>query len=81
MEYVVGIDNMLSGWGMAKGGLSYFAIACRDKWESDIVSRNMRASGSFRRVRVVSELPEIRPPHHLSVKDFDECNAYNKEDA
>jgi len=49
---VVGTDSFLSGWGEAKGGVSYAGWACRlddvDKVESWVRSRS-----EMKRVRVV----------------------------
>ena len=49
---VAGTDSFLSGWGRAKGGVSYAGWACR--WEHlNQVEKWVRNRGDMKRVRIV----------------------------
>lgn len=49
---VIGTDTFLSGWGRAKGGVSYAAWACKTEDLQSLEAR-IRARGDMKRVRVV----------------------------
>jgi hypothetical protein len=64
---VIGTDRFLSGWGLAKGGLSYAGWACQDK-DLGRVERWVRNRSDMRRVRVVGK--DYRPSNpcvHLHI--------------
>lgn len=49
---VVGTDSFMSGWGEAKGGLSYAAWACTPE-TVDEVEQRIKERAEMKRVRVV----------------------------
>ena len=68
---VVGTDRFLSGWGAAKGGLSYAAWACT--WEqADTMRQRIAGRTDMMRVRTVIDKPGNRyapkaPCKHLHI--------------
>lgn len=54
---VVMTDRFLSGWGMAKGGTSVAAWACKTKEEWLAQEKVIRARSDAKRVRTVYESP------------------------
>lgn len=54
---VVGTDRVLSGWGVARGGLSYAAWACTSLREAEECERAVRGRTDMLRVRVVKDCP------------------------
>lgn len=67
--FIVATDSFMSGWGAAKGGKSYYAIAVDSLHESDVVEANMRSRSEMKRVRFNLALPKLGPKDHLSVAD------------
>lgn len=63
---IVARDKFMSGWGLAKGGKSYAAWACRPQDERDtfIWVSNRK---EMRNVRITHTLPRIKAGDHLSV--------------
>lgn len=49
---VIGTDKFMSGWGLAKGGLSYAAWACKRE-DDDACFNWVSSRGDMRRVRTV----------------------------
>lgn len=50
---VAAIDRFMSGWGKAKGGLSYCGWACREK-DVEKVMKWVSSRKEMKRVRVIS---------------------------
>jgi hypothetical protein len=65
---VVAHDKFLSGWGLASGGRSLCAWACRED-DVDAVESWVRGRSEMRRVRVLdfTYRPRLGPRDHWSV--------------
>jgi hypothetical protein len=49
---VIATDTFMSGWGLAEGGVSYMAWACREEDVQRAIEK-LKARKEMRRVRVV----------------------------
>jgi len=67
--YVVAVDAFMSGWGLAKGGASIYAIRVANAKEARTVAQNMRDRKEMKAVRFRKDLPPVGPGDHLSVAD------------
>lgn len=69
MYLVVATDTFLSNWGLAKGGNSYFGVACQTMNQVKDVIIRMKKRTDFVRVRLVSSKykPNSRYCSHFSV--------------
>ena len=69
---VVGTDSFLSGWGKAKGGVSYAAWACQEGHVQPMFAR-INGRSDMRRVRIVygpHYQPRGRGHLHIYVSDM-----------
>ena len=67
--YIVATDRCLSGWGLARGGRSLYALAIldHDMAMAETVEENMSNRGDMLRVRFNIDLPRLRAGDHLSI--------------
>lgn len=65
--FVVCNDSFLSGWGLARGGRSLYALAVTSPAQAKIVLDNGRARSDMRRVRLNMRLPRLREGDHLVI--------------
>ncbi len=68
--FIVGTDRVMSGWGKAEGGMSYFAIPVRTSEEWDETLSFMHGRNDMLRVREVGKdyRPRLRAGDHLSIR-------------
>lgn len=81
--FVVGVDTFLSGWGLAEGGRSLYALPVASTREAGVVLANMRAREEFRNERFVISLAEVwlRPGDHLTVARREEAARWYRRGA
>lgn len=70
--YAVATDKSMSGWGEARGGMSYFAVACQSAEEARDAIRRMDRRSEFIRVRFNFHPPKGGPRDHLSIISFEQ---------
>ena len=68
---VVATDRFMSGWGMAKGTMSYAAWACRDEHETKLVSEYLATRDEMMRVRVVYNAKRDYAPKRGLISVYD----------
>jgi len=71
---VVGTDSFMSGWGEAKGGVSYAGWACT-VGDHYAVDRWVRARSDMKRVRTVSDPYRPRGAGHCHIYVVGPCHA------
>lgn len=65
--FVVCHDAVLSGWGLARGGRSLYALAVMNPAQAKIVLDNAKARSDMKRVRLNMRLPRLRDGDHLAI--------------
>jgi|GEM_PF-4319166 len=83
MGYVIATDQFLSGWGLADGGRSLFAVAVDSEAQADAVTAAIARRPEMKRPRLVRRLradgtPQVRLAEgdHLSVRDSGTAAAF-----
>ena len=75
-RWVVFTDTFLSGWGLAKGGRSLYAIAVKNQTEADTVLAHGKGRTDMKRGRLQKRLPRLRPHDHLAIVDRTTANSW-----
>lgn len=65
--FVVCNDTFFSGWGLARGGRSLYALAVKNPAQAKIVMANAKARSDMKRVRLNMRLPRLRDGDHLAI--------------
>lgn len=68
---VVATDRFMSGWGLAKGTVSYAAWACRDEHEAKLVSEYLATRDEMKRVRTVYDAKRTYAPKRGLISVYD----------
>ena len=83
LGYIVATDKFMSGWGMARGGRSLFAVAVNTPDEAVTAENVINGRGDMIRPRLVQTLradgtPRVRmsDADHLSVRDRASAKAF-----
>ena len=72
--FVNATDRFMSGWGQARGGLSYFCIACDTDAQVDLAETWLRSRDEMKSV-FVSSTPRKRKDCHTSIVHFEKTGA------
>lgn len=65
--FVVCHDTFMSGWGGAKDGRSFYALAILEQDQIETVIDNAHARSEMKRPRFTQELPELGRNDHLKI--------------
>ena len=73
MWYINMRDKAMSGWGLARGGRSYFSVCCHTSEQADAIFRAAQERREMVNVRV-SKKPfrATGKNDHVSIRDFAE---------
>ena len=66
MYYVTMTDSFMSGWGMAKGKVNKFVVACGNYSQAEEIAEKAHKRDEMKYIRIARNMPYYSPSRYLT---------------